>query len=231
MDQVFTLEDEDQRMVDKRMSPGLMITEVGKQKPIDYRTPEDKQRELDESFGIDPHGIHQNAQRNIFNTLHHLTKYDPDYGPLLIYHMGKGYTYQSFATIIGVSGQTVNNWLKAYPDFKFCKEIAENRMKLKWERIILESAQGLVKGNAAAIIFAIKNYFPDQYKDKREVEHTAAMMVVDTGIRRVDGKIVEAEVRQLDRRRRPIIQDKVVEIESQEIPSAEYCTEDLEDQL
>lgn len=227
MDQTYTIEDEEKKLLNNEGLPhGQMIT-VLQAKPEDNRTYD---QIMDESFGLDVDGIHRSAKDNIYNLMHGNSKYDPDYGPLLIYHMGKGYTLTSFATIIGVDRSTVHNWFKQHSAFNFCRDIAERRMKLKWERIILESAQGIVKGNAAAIIFAIKNYFPDEYKDKREVEHTASVMLVDTGIRRVDGNTIEGEVVKMDRRRRPVLQNKTVDVEVKEIPSTEY-TEDLEDQL
>lgn len=197
------------RQAAKRLPGNVMMTETFSKE--DTRSPEKK---LDEKFGLDEQGIHvseeQNRQ-NIINNLPHQSKYDPDYGPLLIYHMSKGYSYTSFKAVIGVDKRTLTNWEREHEEFRLCLEIAQTRMQMKWEHIILQAAEGKVKGNAAAIIFAIKNYFPDIYKDKREIETHGTVMLVDTGIKRLEGNgpqsdhlSIDTTARRLDRRRRVI---------------------------
>lgn len=53
------------------------------------------------------------------------TEYDPAYCQILMDHMEKGGTFESFAAKIRHSKQTLYNWLKVYPDFVDAKNIGE----------------------------------------------------------------------------------------------------------
>jgi len=117
-------------------------------------------------------------------------KYKPIYGVLLIWHMSNGKSFESFGAVVGVVSRTCNRWVNNHPEFKVAHDVGMLRRRMEWEEIITTSAKGQNKGNAASIIFALKNYFPDEYKDKREVEHTGNITIVDTGITRpLDGQV------------------------------------------
>jgi len=111
-------------------------------------------------------------------------KYRTIYSLVLVWHMMKGYTYLSFGARLGVNDRTCRRWANQFPEFKAAREIGNGFMRMKWEDIATTSAEGTNKGNAATIIFALKNYFPDDFKDKREVEMTGSMYIIDTGIDR-----------------------------------------------
>lgn len=162
--------------------------------------------ELDQQFGLNVYGVHKTAVINLRTMMkREQIKYREEYGPLLIYHMMKGHSFESFGAVVHVKKGILDGWIKEHSIFNDCYEIALNCQKLGWENIIQDTARGYSRGNAAAIIFAIKNYFPEQYKDKREVETNHTTIVISTGInRKGKNEIVDAtcteikELQQID---------------------------------
>lgn len=93
----------------------------------------------------------------------HPTKYDESMPMALINHMAKGYSYKSFAGIIGVNLDTMYNWERLFPEWKNAKEHGKILELATWEKIHLRCA-ATGQGNASAIIWAQKNKFPDDYR-------------------------------------------------------------------
>lgn len=111
------------------------------------------------------------------------SKFEDKYCAMIIHHMSEGFSYETFASRVGVSRKTIYNWEDQFGNWKAAKKVAFDCRKMKWEGIIANAATGKSKGNAAAIIFALKNYYPEDYKDKREIEHNVAgQILVDTGV-------------------------------------------------
>ncbi len=55
-----------------------------------------------------------------------------------------------------------------------------------WQLVLQRIATGEIKGNAAAAMFALKNYDKDKFKDRHEVEVKGSVaFTLDTGIRRL----------------------------------------------
>jgi len=109
--------------------------------------------------------------------------YDERYGEQLIEHMSKGHTLSSFPFVAKVSLSVINRWRKENPHFMEAVEMGKVAKHYYWETILNGQADGTVDGKPAPVIFALKNYFPRQFKDKQEVSHSvAAQIVVDTGI-------------------------------------------------
>lgn len=73
------------------------------------------------------------------------TKYDPAFCEVLLDHMAGGFSFESFAGVIGVSKQTLYNWLdtKEYGDFVDAKSRGEELCRLWWERLGIQGVQGL----------------------------------------------------------------------------------------
>lgn len=111
------------------------------------------------------------------------TKYNSDYCALVIEHMSEGYTFDSFSGRIGVCSGTVYEWKHAHPEFDDAVAIGFRKALWFWEKVLTSAAKGETKGNAAAIIFKLKNTFRDWYKDRQEIDHSgAAVIMVSTGI-------------------------------------------------
>jgi len=99
------------------------------------------------------------------------TDYKPAYVNEVIDHLGHGYTLASFAGIIGASRQTVYDWADAHPEFLDAIKKGRAKGQHVWEqRLEKQAIDGA--GNTAAIIFAMKNLYQDDWADKIISEHT-----------------------------------------------------------
>jgi hypothetical protein len=95
--------------------------------------------------------------------------------------LAKGYSEAVLAGEIGVCLDTVTEWKKAHPEFSASVKIGRARGARVWEdRLIKVAEEG--GGNAAAVIFALKNRNPAEWRDKTEQEHSGSLQV--TAIRR-----------------------------------------------
>jgi hypothetical protein len=97
-------------------------------------------------------------------------EFKDEYCEMLIDHMGQGYSFESFAGVVGCCKQTLYNWL-ANEQFLDAKNIAFECSRFFWEKIGIEIAKS-GQGNATAYIFNMKNRFKDEWKDKQETEHS-----------------------------------------------------------
>lgn len=59
--------------------------------------------------------------------------FDPDYIPMLIEHMAKGYSYETFSAKIGTCRQTLYNWEKEFPEWLDTKKKAMELCQYWWE--------------------------------------------------------------------------------------------------
>ncbi len=97
------------------------------------------------------------------------SKYKPEYCAMLIEHMAKGFSYETFGAIIDVVKTTIYTWEQEYPDFLDAKKKAFAKCQIFWEQ---QGQLGLWSDkekqlNSAVWIFNMKNRF--NWTDKREV--------------------------------------------------------------
>lgn len=116
------------------------------------------------------------------------TLYDPQYCEDLIDHMIKGLSFESFAATIWVHRDTLYEWVKVHPEFSDAKKIGMEQARLWWEKKGQEglfsqseydkdAGTGSSKSmNAAVWIFNMKNRFPQDWKEKQEVEHSGEVI-------------------------------------------------------
>ena len=101
----------------------------------------------------------------------------------VIQHMRQGKSLASFAGVIGVSPSTIAKWAENNPEFAEAIEIARSVSLNKWEDIAIGQATGDIKGNSTTLGFMMKNQFPNEYKDKVNVETEGNIsFMIDTGI-------------------------------------------------
>jgi transposase len=99
------------------------------------------------------------------------TDYKPAYCNEVIEHLGEGYSLASFGGIIGAARQTIYNWADEYPEFLDAIKKGRAKGQRLWEsRLANQAITG--EGNTAAIIFAMKNLYQDDWADKIVNEHT-----------------------------------------------------------
>lgn len=96
------------------------------------------------------------------------TKYKPEYCEQLIEHMSEGYSYESFAGVIGVAKDTIYQWEK-HQEFSDSKKIAFAKCNVFWERVAMDGMHDR-NFSAPVWIFNMKNRFG--WKDKKEIDHS-----------------------------------------------------------
>lgn len=98
------------------------------------------------------------------------SKWDPALCELLIAHGKQGLSFASFTGVAGVSRKTLYQWLDEREDFRAAKEVADGLALLAWEKIGLGLATGKLKGSGVAFIHQICNRFPQDYRQRLEVD-------------------------------------------------------------
>jgi len=101
------------------------------------------------------------------------TKYDPAYCEDIIAFMSEGYSVTAFAGSILVSRATVYLWVDAHPEFMDALKTAQAASAVWWENCLRNNAQS-GEGNATAAIFGLKNRVADDWRDKRDVDHSSS---------------------------------------------------------
>ena len=108
------------------------------------------------------------------------TKYRPEYCQMLLDHMAKGLSFETFAGVVDVDRDTVYQWTYSHPEFSDAKRKGAMKSQLVWEEVGLtlaktgtmsvEDPKGkkrvIVKGSTGAWIFNMKNRFG--WKNERE---------------------------------------------------------------
>ena len=119
------------------------------------------------------------------------TLYRPEYCEMLVAHMKGGLSFECFAAVIDVHPDTVYEWVKVHESFSEAKRVGKIHERLFWERLARGGAAGQLKrtaktvthrdgrvevteeptnANAALIIFALKNKFPKEWRDRKDLE-------------------------------------------------------------
>lgn len=87
-----------------------------------------------------------------------------------------GYSEAVLAGEIGVCIDTVTEWKKVHPEFSASVRRGRAKGARIWEdRLIKVAEEG--GGNATAVIFALKNRQPTEWRDKTETEHSGGVEV------------------------------------------------------
>lgn len=127
------------------------------------------------------------------------SSFKPEYCDLLLDHMEKGYSFESFAGVVRKSKQTIYDWTEANAEFLDAKKVGLELSRLYWERKAIDHMNGvvskedvkLIRGaiednqdtggpvtikidagyfNNTLWIFNMKNRFG--WRDKQDIEHS-----------------------------------------------------------
>jgi len=101
------------------------------------------------------------------------TKYKPEFCEMLIEHMAQGGSFEGFAAVIKVSWEALYDWVDKHPEFFQAKKDGFAASKKFWEDTMADQARGKINGSSTALIFALKNRFPKDYRDRTEIKHQA----------------------------------------------------------
>lgn len=99
------------------------------------------------------------------------TKYDAAFPEMLVTHMEKGLSFEAFAGAIGVTKETLYQWVNTYEEFSDAKKLGSEKCRLFWEQIALEglNSKAGVTFNSTVWIFNMKNRFG--WRDRIETEN------------------------------------------------------------
>jgi hypothetical protein len=100
------------------------------------------------------------------------SKYKEEYCEMLIAHLTKGFSYETFAAIVNVDRDTIYEWETAHPKFSDAKRLGVSKAHYFWENIGLHGTTGQIPGfNVTCWIFNMKNRF--KWHDNIKVENVA----------------------------------------------------------
>jgi hypothetical protein len=113
----------------------------------------------------------------------------------LVYAVGmRGGTKTEMCKEIGISYDRFMEWQVQYPEFGEAIDLAVMASQVDWEHTLRDQARGHIEGgNATAAIFAMKNMFPENYKDRRDV-NVQAQGTVTIDFSGIDGAPLERQL-------------------------------------
>lgn len=107
------------------------------------------------------------------------TKYKPEFCQTVVELAREGNSLTALAVQLGVTRQTLYEWQEVYPDFSDACTRAREAAMLWWDGVAKKQALGLTEGGSTgALMFMMKNQFPDDYRDRKEVKHDGDLKLV-----------------------------------------------------
>jgi hypothetical protein len=99
------------------------------------------------------------------------TKYQSEFCQQIIDHCSKGMSVSSFGAVCNTTRDNLYAWAEQYPEFNYAMKRARLKTQSWWEeKLISHAARGASGGQVAATIFALKNFGPDDFRER--IEHT-----------------------------------------------------------
>ena len=109
------------------------------------------------------------------------TKYKPEYCEDIIEYMSKGHSLTAWCADKDIYKETAYNWMRDHHDFLDAFKKAQSKAQQHWENMLHLTAAGKLKGNLGAQIFWMKNRFRDEWKDRQDLEFSAAPAEINEG--------------------------------------------------
>lgn len=103
------------------------------------------------------------------------TDYTKAMGDEILSLMAQGLSLAAAAADIGIHRQRVYEWVERHPEFADTVKLAQAKRQLFLERRLLNNE--LAGPQITSTIFALKNTNHEDWRDKREVEHSGNMEV------------------------------------------------------
>jgi len=100
------------------------------------------------------------------------TDYDPSLGERIVELMATGLSLTAAAADCDVHRQRVYDWKARHSDFDELINLAMGKRQLFLEKRLLTAGEGPV---VTSSIFALKNAGPEDWRDRREVEHSGTL--------------------------------------------------------
>jgi hypothetical protein len=96
------------------------------------------------------------------------TEYTPELGEQILALMEQGLSLTAAAAECDVHRQRVYEWEGRHPEFAELTKLARSKRQAFLERRLMSAADGPI---VTSSIFALKNTNPEDWRDKRELEH------------------------------------------------------------
>lgn len=90
--------------------------------------------------------------------------------------LADGFSETVLAGELGVCLDTITEWKNVHPEFSASVKLGRAKGAKVWEARLAEVAVN-GGGNATAVIFALKNRNPAEWREKTETEHSGAVTV------------------------------------------------------
>ena len=101
------------------------------------------------------------------------SKYSPDFCERVVSSGAEGKTLAGMAEDLDIDRSTLNEWIERHDDFSRAVKRGLQKSQAWWENQGRIATFGGIEGyNATSFIFNMKNRFPDDWRDKQEVEQT-----------------------------------------------------------
>lgn len=100
------------------------------------------------------------------------TDYTPELGDKILELMTTGLSLAAAAAECDVHRQRVYEWADRYPEFADTVKLAMGKRQVFLERRLMTADAGPV---VTSTIFALKNAGPEDWRDRREVEHSGTL--------------------------------------------------------
>jgi len=101
------------------------------------------------------------------------TAYDPAMCEQVLPFMEQGYSTTALAGHLGVARSTVYLWMEQHPEFSDAVKQGMAASAIWWENCLRDCASK-GEGNATSAIFGLKNRASDDWRDKKDVDHTSS---------------------------------------------------------
>lgn len=102
--------------------------------------------------------------------------YDPAYCDGIVEHCKSGASITSYAAEIGVCRDTISEWAKVHDEFSASVKRAK-AAAAAWYDARGRGIIGGESGNATLVIFGLKNFAPDDFRDIQEQKHSGEVTV------------------------------------------------------
>ena len=97
------------------------------------------------------------------------TDYCREYCEQVVQAALDGFSLTAFAGMIGHGRATLNVWMAEHPEFKEAVTRAKATRALSWEKRGINVGNGAGGAGAAPMVmFALKNFAPDEFNERRE---------------------------------------------------------------
>ena len=100
------------------------------------------------------------------------TDYRPEYCQMLMDHMSKGLSFESFAGVLVTTKATLYNWTELFPEFLYSKQIGTELNRLFYEQ---EGIKGMINEtpffNDRVWRLNMLNRFRDDWSENQNIKH------------------------------------------------------------